>query len=322
MFKTKEERNEYQKKWRLKNPDYNKDYERNKYKNDEEHRNNKNLQKRKSKHHLKPKYKDKTNARRRERYNTDEVFKKKIISNAKDTRDRNWITTLIASTRNTAKRKEIEHDIDPEFVSELFKIQNKKCFWFGFEMKNHLEGGHPLQPSLDRIDNTKGYIKGNLILCCLAANLGRNTNDVLSFIKCLNSLNFKQKYNLNLESIKKNGEVLQSRKKTNWISHLLCGAKKTAKNKNLEFDLTKDFLKELNEKQNGLCFWYGCKMEVSLKPRYGLQYSLDRIDSKKGYTKDNVVLCCLMANLGKNKVDQKIWDEFTQMVRSKTRKLV
>jgi hypothetical protein len=322
MAITKEYNREYQKKWRLKNPDYNKNWEFEKYNKNEEHRNNKNLQKRKAKHHLKSEYKDNTNARRRQRYNTDEVYNKKRRNDAKDTRNKNWITTLIASTRNTAKRKNIEHDIDYQFVSGLFETQNKKCFWFGFEMKDFLKDMHPLQPSLDRIDNNKGYNKNNVVLCCLAANFGRSTNDIFSFIKCLNDFNFEINFNLNTESIKENIDVLQSRKKKNWISHLLCGARKTAREKNLEFNLTEEFMRELNEKQNGLCYWYGCKMEVSLKPRYGLQYSLDRIDSKNGYTKDNVVLCCLMANLGKNKVDPKIWEEFSEMVRAKSSRTV
>lgn len=56
-------------------------------------------------------------------------------------------------------------------------------------------------------------------------------------------------------------------------------------------------IRELYAKQDGKCYYTGIQMELmtNLKndPRI---MSCDRKDSKKGYTKDNVVLCCLGIN--------------------------
>ncbi|MDO8610966.1 MAG: hypothetical protein Q7R95_10580 [bacterium] len=73
---------------------------------------------------------------------------------------------------------------------------------------------------------------------------------------------------------------------------------------NLSFDLTREFLLEIYNKQNGKCFYSGIEMELDHKKLkmndnpYLL--SIDRIDSDKGYTQDNIVLCCLFCNTMKS----------------------
>jgi len=41
-------------------------------------------------------------------------------------------------------------------------------------MEPSSETKSPFQPSLDRLDRTKGYVMGNVVLCCFVANFGRN----------------------------------------------------------------------------------------------------------------------------------------------------
>ena len=39
-----------------------------------------------------------------------------------------------------------------------------------------------------RIDGNKGYIKDNVVLCCYYANIGRNENDLETWIKFVDTL--------------------------------------------------------------------------------------------------------------------------------------
>lgn len=76
-----------------------------------------------------------------------------------------------------------------------------------------------------------------------------------------------------------------------------------AKRKGLDFSLeTKDIL-DIWEKQNGKCYYTKEPMTWGAKEvNYNTHMSIDRVDSTKGYTKDNVVLCSARINTIKNNI--------------------
>jgi hypothetical protein len=85
--------------------------------------------------------------------------------------------------------------------------------------------------------------------------------------------------------------------------------KYNARNRNKEFRITKDDIKELYEKQQGNCAVSGVKMTHIRNTGDGRcknprNISVDRIDSSKGYTKDNIQLICSAANTIKWDLDQ------------------
>lgn len=74
---------------------------------------------------------------------------------------------------------------------------------------------------------------------------------------------------------------------------------KTRANKNdWEIDIDLDYLCGLYVKQNGKCGMSNVFMETAGQGDQSV--SLDRIDSSKGYTKDNVQLTCWRINNAKN----------------------
>lgn len=79
--------------------------------------------------------------------------------------------------------------------------------------------------------------------------------------------------------------------------------------------IDENFVLELFEKQNGLCYWFKVKLQPSSEPKYPWQPSLDRLDRTKGYTKDNVVLACYTANIGRNTTSAEIFNMFVLDLR-------
>ena len=90
-----------------------------------------------------------------------------------------------------------------------------------------------------------------------------------------------------------------------WVgvwNNLTSGAKK----RGLEVTVTKEDVLALWDKQNGLCAVTGLPMEKvkalkTTRARYKNVYraSVDRIDSEKGYTQDNIRMVCAHVNVMK-----------------------
>jgi len=93
-----------------------------------------------------------------------------------------------------------------------------------------------------------------------------------------------------------------------YLGRLKTYAKKRAKKKGLKFDLSKEDLERLWARQQGKCALTGITMTrpdgdpQSL--RVATNVSLDRINSSKGYTRDNVQLVCWRANQLKGRLSE------------------
>ena len=81
-----------------------------------------------------------------------------------------------------------------------------------------------------------------------------------------------------------------------------------------EHNLTVDDINEMFKNQNGLCHWFKVPLIPSNNKKHPQQPSLDRIDRNKGYTKDNVVLSCYSANIGRNETDVNEWEKFLKIL--------
>jgi len=78
------------------------------------------------------------------------------------------------------------------------------------------------------------------------------------------------------------------------------------------FDLSTDFLISLWNKQDGKCFYTGDDLTLDRDRKNGSSASLDRMDSNRGYTRDNVVWTSRIANMSKG---QRSVDEFLLFCR-------
>ena len=95
------------------------------------------------------------------------------------------------------------------------------------------------------------------------------------------------------------------------LTQALKGVRRRSKLKNNYTDIDLEFLMYLWNKQNGKCALTGMDMTYKFyEGRVNTNVSVDRIDSSKGYTRDNVQLVCMAANQMKNDLSM---NEFVDM---------
>jgi hypothetical protein len=91
------------------------------------------------------------------------------------------------------KRKEMFCDLDLSYLKSLWDKQNGICPYTGIKMilyptPQQKRTKNAIQASLDRIDSSKGYIKGNVEFVCLAINYAKNgfsKQEMLDFLSIL-----------------------------------------------------------------------------------------------------------------------------------------
>jgi len=116
----------------------------------------------------------------------------------------------------------------------------------------------------------------------------------------------------------------QSRETIEWaIEIIIKQLEQWAKKRNINFDISKNDLLELRNKQGWKCFYTWYNMEywfIHYKPgkesdKTNRQVSCDRLDNNRGYEKGNIVLCCSIVNKMKNNLSQ---EEFYKICKNIT----
>lgn len=92
------------------------------------------------------------------------------------------------------------------------------------------------------------------------------------------------------------------------VSFLVKRSRHSAKLRNLEYGLDFDIILSLYNSQQGKCYYTGLDLkDYSIGDKDSP--SIDRIDSTKGYTKDNVIICKTWANIMKMETDLETFKE-------------
>jgi len=94
-------------------------------------------------------------------------------------REKNHEKAMLLRAKQRAKQKQFEFNLEPlDIVIPL------KCPILDIEIvRNKNDGLKANSPSLDRIDNTKGYIKGNIMVISNKANAMKNSASPEELIK-------------------------------------------------------------------------------------------------------------------------------------------
>ena len=90
-----------------------------------------------------------------------------------------------------------------------------------------------------------------------------------------------------------------ARKRNDWAGTLLKAIRSTVKKTARELTITREDIVERYEAQSGRCFYSGMKLNFELKKHSPMYPSVDRVDSTRGYTPDNIVITCWWMNRAK-----------------------
>lgn len=191
---------------------------------------------------------------------------------------------MVSEAKRRAQNVGLDFDLTTQFVIDL--LSDKVCSVTGIPFD--FQGIRaPFIPSIDRIDNAKGYVCNNIQLVVFAYNLAKDKwthADVMLMARSLIHGN---------ESIVSTLDCKESRTRA---SRLISDARKKHRKKNNDFDITVDDISCAI--QNGKCAATGLQFNLNA-PFSPMTPSLDQIIPSIGYTRSNTQVVSLIYNLAK-----------------------
>lgn len=135
-------------------------------------------------------------------------------------------------------------------------------------------------------------------------------------VKARNGIKLKNWYSSHKNIVNKKCKAWNE---NNWVKRLFGSIKRHAKVKEIngktcEFSITPEHIERLWNDQSGLCYFTKVPMTTKM---YKLEtVSVDRLDSSRGYTTDNIVLSTKAINLAKGSYSAKEFMAFLEKVKS------
>jgi hypothetical protein len=121
----------------------------------------------------------------------------------------------------------------------------------------------------------------------------------------------------NYDSVKKGYNKKNNILKTDlkiYLRNKTSELQRKCKRKNLEFNLTKEWLYELYEKQNGKCYFTDIEIKHNLGCHQYDSISVERLDPNLGYIKSNVVLSSFAVNSFKGMMTENEFKIFLEKI--------
>ena len=91
-----------------------------------------------------------------------------------------------------AKNRNLEFNLSVEYLTQLWEEQDGKCYYTNIKMDNSavVDAAVWSSPSLDRIDNSKGYIENNVKWALNCINSFKSQMSVEQFKSVIESANW------------------------------------------------------------------------------------------------------------------------------------
>ena len=188
---------------------------------------------------------------------------------------------LLRTVKCRAKKNNLQFELTVEDIH--WPVH---CPVYGFERDYKAGHNAPNGISLDRFDNTKGYVKGNVNVISRRANTLKKDATVEELVKVLDYLCNPSAYaSKQIEEFPKDDKYAV-RQKLGYKS-----LKNNAKQRGHSFELAEADYRLLKE-----CPVLGTPIAFHNNKIKHDSLSVDRIDNNKHYTKDNIVLMSWKAN--------------------------
>lgn len=99
--------------------------------------------------------------------------KKCVAQRNKSSLSTDMARKLLNNSRKSYSTRQniIGYNLTKEYIQELLERQEYKCYYTGVPLKI---GNKLTNPTIDRIDSSKGYIIGNIVICTEIANIMKN----------------------------------------------------------------------------------------------------------------------------------------------------
>lgn len=137
----------------------------------------------------------------REYYATDKGKRKHIMRSEKTPRV--WLGRLLSRMKTSSEKPgphdpksgpRCDFDIDLDYVMEIFDAQGGKCALTGVALLH--EYNNMASASIDRIDSSKGHVKGNIQIICQCINRMKNKHSNAETIAMLDKMFEARSYDL------------------------------------------------------------------------------------------------------------------------------
>lgn len=129
----------------------------------------------------------------RRKYSASKEVLEKRRANGSIQRNKHRLSVIYWASKSNAKKRNLDHNITLEYIKTLFDKQKGLCYYTNKKMYTNTVNSNNNQDSvsLDRIDSSKGYIEGNIVLCRWIVNRMKNDINLKEFLKIVSDIHVK-----------------------------------------------------------------------------------------------------------------------------------